>query len=45
MDEKADSLDDFFWDDPFVFLGEALAYLKNTILKRSTNPTEKGMVG
>lgn len=44
-EEKADSLDDFFWDDPFAFLGEVLAYLKNTISKRSTNPSEKGMIG
>ena len=45
MDENADSLDDFFWDDPFVFLGEVLAYFKNTILKGSTNPSEQGMIG
>ena len=45
MDENADSLDDFFWDDPFVFLGEVLAYFKNTILKGSTNPSEEGMIG
>ena len=44
-EEKADSLDDFFWDDPFAFLGEVLAYLKTTISKRSTNPSEKGMLG
>mgnify|MGYP006224090929 CR=1 FL=1 len=44
-EERADSLDDFFWDDPFAFLGEALAYLKTTISKRSTNPSEKGMIG
>jgi len=43
--EKADSIDDFFWDDPFAFLGEMLAYLKNTISKRSINPSEKGMLG
>lgn len=44
-EEKADSIDDFFWDDPFVFLGEVLAYLKNIISKRSINPSEKGMLG
>ena len=44
-EEKADSIDDFFWDDPFVFLGEVLAYLKTTISKRSINPSEKGMLG
>ena len=44
-EKKANSIDDFFWDDPFVFLGEALAYLKTTISKRSVNPSEKGMLG
>ena len=44
-EEKADSLDDFFWDDPFIFLGEVLSYLKTTISKRSINPSEKGMLG
>ena len=44
-EEKADSLDDFFWSDPFVFIGEVLAYLKTTISKRSVNPSEKGMLG
>ncbi len=44
-EEKADSIDDFFWDDPFAFLGEVLAYLKTTISKRSINPSEKGMLG
>ena len=44
-EEKADSIDDFFWDDPLAFLGEVLAYLKTTISKRSTNPSEKGMIG
>ena len=43
--EKANSYDDLFWDDPFVFAGEFLAYLKNTISKRSLNPSDKGMVG
>ena len=42
---KVDSLDDFFWDDPLVFLGELLAYLKNTLTRRSLNPTERGMIG
>ena len=43
--EKADSHDDFFWDDPIVFFGELFVYFKNTISKRSINPSEKGMVG
>lgn len=42
---KADSIDDFFWDDPLAFLGEVLAYMKATLSKRSTNPSEKGMIG
>lgn len=44
-EEKANSIDDFFWDDPFAFLGEVLAYLKTTISKRSINPSEEGMLG
>ncbi|MDB2676778.1 ATP-grasp domain-containing protein [Amylibacter sp.] len=44
-EEKADSIDDFFWDDPLAFLGEVLAYLKTTISKWSTNPSEEGMLG
>ena len=44
-EEKADSIDDFFWDDPLVFIGEILAYLKTTISKRSVNTSEKGMIG
>ncbi len=44
-EKKADSIDDFFWDDPFAFLGEILAYLKNSISKKSINPSEKGMIG
>ncbi|MDB9985053.1 ATP-grasp domain-containing protein [Gammaproteobacteria bacterium] len=44
-EEKADSIDDFVWDDPFAFLGELLAYLKTAVSKRSTNASEKGMVG
>jgi len=45
IEEKADSIDDFFWDDPLVFIGEVLSYVKTTILKRSINPSEKGMLG
>ena len=40
-EERADSIDDFYWDDPFAFLGEVLAYLKTTISKRSINPQER----
>jgi len=41
----ADSTDDFFLDDPFVFPGEVAAYLSNVIRGRSLNPSEKGMIG
>ena len=44
VSEKANSNDDFFKDDIFVFFGEVLAYLRATILSRSTNPEEKGML-
>jgi predicted ATP-grasp superfamily ATP-dependent carboligase len=44
-EEKADSIDDFFWDDPLAFVGEVFAYLKSTISNRSTNPSKKGMLG
>ncbi|AHE99992.1 hypothetical protein THITH_05815 [Thioalkalivibrio paradoxus ARh 1] len=42
---RADALDDFFWDDPLVFLGEVGVYLENAIRGRSLNPVEKGMIG
>lgn len=45
VEKKADSLDDFFWDDPLVFIGEALAYIKTAICKRSINSSEEGMIG
>lgn len=43
--EKANSHDDFFWDDPLVFFGEIISYFKNSLSKRSINPSEKGEVG
>jgi predicted ATP-grasp superfamily ATP-dependent carboligase len=42
--DKADSLDDFYWDDPLVFLGQVLSYSLNTLKSLSLNPEEKGMV-
>jgi predicted ATP-grasp superfamily ATP-dependent carboligase len=42
---RADALDDFFWDDPLVFLGEVGVYLENAVRGRSLNPVEKGMIG
>ena len=41
---SANSIDDFFWNDPFVFWGELFAYIKAVILKGSTNPSDKGML-
>lgn len=41
----ADSLDDFYWDDPGAFLGEVCHYSFNSARKMSLNPSEKGMVG
>ena len=43
--QKADSVDDFYWDDPVAFLGEVLYYSSNSLAKMSLNPSEKGMVG
>ena len=43
-EEKADSNDDFFWDDPLSFFGELISYFQNTITKKSINPKEEGMV-
>lgn len=45
FESKADAMDDFFRDDPAVFLGELAAYLGNTLRGRSLNPVEKGMIG
>ena len=42
---NADSIDDFFWDDPFVFFGEVGAYVANSVRGGSLNPAEKGMIG
>lgn len=44
INEKADSLDDFYWDDPLVFLGQILSYGINSLKSFSFNPEEKGMV-
>ncbi|MBK1646842.1 hypothetical protein CKO25_19830 [Thiocapsa imhoffii] len=42
---RANARDDFFWDDPLVFLGEVAVYLDNVVRGRSLNPVEKGMIG
>lgn len=41
---KVDSVDDFFWDDPFVFFGQILSYLKKSLSKMSLNPADEGMI-
>ena len=43
--EKANSFDDFFWNDPLVFIGQCASYIKTSIIKKSLNPSEKGMIG
>ncbi len=40
----ADSLDDFYWDDPCAFVGEIAHYMTRFLATRSTNPAEKGML-
>lgn len=42
---NADTLDDFFWDDPLVLFGELSVYIENVVKGRSLNPVEKGMIG
>ena len=44
LTERADSVDDFYWDDPLAFVGEVAFYFKSVLGKRSLNPEEKGMV-
>jgi predicted ATP-grasp superfamily ATP-dependent carboligase len=41
----ADTLDDWFWDDPGAFLGQAAYYLATFIKTRSMNPEQEGMLG
>tara|TARA_B100000780_G_C21103969_1_gene445649 strand:+ start:626 stop:1774 length:1149 start_codon:yes stop_codon:yes gene_type:complete len=41
---KSNSVDDFYFDDPLPFFGQVLLYLRNSITKRSLNPSQKGMV-
>jgi hypothetical protein len=40
----ADSLDDFYWDDPSAFVGEFAHYMTRFLARGSTNPVEKGML-
>lgn len=41
----ADTYDDWFWDDPCAFLGEAVYYLRGFLQSRSLNPEAEGMLG
>ena len=41
--DKADSYDDFYKDDKLIFIGQILRYIRNSIIKLSLNPSEKGM--
>ena len=42
--KEVDSIDDFFWDDPFVFLGQMISYLNKSLSRLSFNSAPKGMV-
>lgn len=41
----ADTLDDWHWDDPLAFVGEAAYYLTTFLKTRSLNPAQEGMLG
>lgn len=41
----ADTLDDWHWDDPLAFAGEAAYYLTTFLHTRSLNPAQEGMLG
>ena len=45
MPGGADTIDDWHWDDPGAFLGQAFYYLANFLRTRSLNPTPDGMLG
>jgi predicted ATP-grasp superfamily ATP-dependent carboligase len=42
--KRVNSVDDFYIDDPLVFIGEISRYLLNSLMKLSFNPAEKGML-
>ncbi len=44
FERKSNSIDDFYWDDPFAFLGQVISYIKKALLKRSLNASDKGMI-
>jgi len=41
----ADTYDDWRWDDPGAFFGQALYYLVSFLRSRSLNPVQEGMLG
>jgi len=41
----SDTLDDWFWDDPGAFFGQAAYYLFSLVKTRSLNPHLEGMLG
>ena len=41
----ADTLDDWRWDDPAAFFGQAAYYLDGFLRSRSLNPEIDGMLG
>lgn len=42
--KRANSIDDFFFDDPLPFFGQIISYIKTSIKSKSLNPSEEGMV-
>jgi predicted ATP-grasp superfamily ATP-dependent carboligase len=45
MPDGADTYDDWHWDDPGAFLGQAVYYLATFLKTRSLNPEQEGMIG
>jgi predicted ATP-grasp superfamily ATP-dependent carboligase len=45
MPGGADTYDDWHWDDPGAFLGQAAYYLATYLKTRSLNPEQEGMIG
>lgn len=45
MPGNENTLDDWRWDDPMAFVGQASCYLSNFVKYRSLNPVQEGMLG
>ena len=45
LPDHSDTLDDWFWDDPGAFMGQAAYYLSTFLKSRSLNPEQQGMLG